>query len=77
MLLWLRLVASRIQLSAIESLFQDLRYAMRVLRKNPAFAVAAIVTLALGLGLNTVLFTVFNTFVLRPWPFEIRITSIK
>lgn len=66
MLLWLRLLASRIQLSGIESLFQDLRYAMRMLRKNPAFAVAAIVTLALGLGLNTVLFTVFNAFVLRP-----------
>lgn len=49
-------------------MIQDIRFAVRLLRRNPAFAVIAIATLALGIGINTAAFTVFNAFVLRPLP---------
>jgi len=49
------------------TLMQDLRYSARTLRKKPAFTLIAIVTLALGIGVNTALFTGFNIF-LRPKP---------
>jgi putative ABC transport system permease protein len=49
-------------------LIQDIRFALRLLGRNPAFAAIAIVTLALGIGINTAAFTFFNAFVLRPLP---------
>ena len=52
----------------IEDFRQDAGYALRVLRRNPAFAAIAIATLALGIGINTAAFTFFNAFVLRPLP---------
>ncbi|HEV8145604.1 MAG TPA: ABC transporter permease [Bryobacteraceae bacterium] len=52
----------------IESVFQDLRYAARSLWRQPSFTLPALFTLALGIGLNTSLFTVFNTIALRPIP---------
>jgi predicted permease len=49
-------------------LTQDIRFTLRLLRRNPAFSAIAIATLALGMGINTAAFTFFNAFVLRPLP---------
>ncbi len=53
----------------LETLSQDLRYGIRVLGKNKAFAAAAILTLAIGIGANTAIFTVVNAAILRPLPY--------
>jgi predicted permease len=51
----------------LEQLLQDLRYAWRGMRHSPAFVATTVVTLAVGLGLLTVAFTIFNAYVLRPF----------
>src|ERR1051325_8985125 len=54
----------------VEDLRQDLVYGLRVLRRNPAFSLVAGVTLALGIGANTALFSITNAVVFRPLPFN-------
>src|SRR6185369_4235240 len=58
------------RLDLVENIFRDCRYAVRGFAKSPAFTLGAVLTLALGIGANSAVFTIINSVLLRQLPFR-------
>ena len=56
--------------TTLETAWRDVRYALRGMRRAPVFASTVILTIALGIGVNTAAFTIFNAYLLRPIPVD-------
>ncbi len=54
----------------MESFFRDLRYSVRMLGKSPAFTAVAVISIALGIGANTTVFSVINAVLLKSLPYK-------
>jgi putative ABC transport system permease protein len=66
-------------LPVVETALKDLRFALRLVRRSPGFSAVILITLAIGIGANTVMFSVVNTLLLRPLPYHQpeRLTSVQ
>src|SRR6266513_4631461 len=58
------------RVSLIDSLMQDMRFSVRQIRRNSGFTLAVVITLALGMGANTAVFSILHTVLLRPLPYR-------